>query len=397
MKGDIVVCDIGSGSIKVGFAGNLSPETIIPTVVGVPMMPLEEPNTNNEKLLFGNDVVNYRPSQKLSLYYPMNEKSEIVHWDYLESLLLDAFSGIGIEGRAEFSKYKILVTKPAGTKHADLTRLFTFFIKKLGFQAATMHEQSALVLYTQGIETGIVVELGESAARIIPVYKGHAIPKLDRTMTIGGRSMSTYLMKLLRLRGYHMDAKEQGLEIGRQIKEETSYVAFDLDTEERLASETTALVQSFEFKNGSTTITVGQERFATAEILFKPSLYDSETKGLAEIIFETIQKADIDCRVELYQNIVLSGGMSRLPGIRERLQKDLNQLYNDKVLNGDISRKAPAGWKLQVHAPKSREILVFEGAALFADFIQNDRKFWASQNDFNTRGIEVLFEKCQIN
>jgi hypothetical protein len=56
--------------------------------------------------------------------------------------------------------------------------------------------------------------------------------------------MSIYLMKLLRLRGYHMEAKEQGLESGRQIKEQTCYVALEPEVEERLARETPAIVES---------------------------------------------------------------------------------------------------------------------------------------------------------
>jgi actin-related protein len=153
-------------------------------------------------------------------------------------------------------------------------------------------------------------------------------------------------------------------------------------------------VESVELRNGSS-IAVGQERFGAAEILFNPSLCDLETKGLSDMIFDTIQKADIDCRVDLYQNIILSGGMSLLPGIQERLQEDLDQLYCTKVLNGDRSRTP--GWRLRVHSPKSREILVFEGAALFADFIQSNRAFWVSQKDFESGGIEALFEKCQIH
>jgi actin-related protein 2 len=201
-----------------------------------------------------------------------------------------------------------------------------------------------------------------------------------------------YLAKLLRLKGYHMDARED-LETARQIKEKACYTALDLSMEERLAEETTVLVESFCLQDG-TSISLGRERFEASEALFQPKLVDCEKSGLADIIFETIQEAEIDCRVDLYQNIILSGGTSLLPGIRERLEQDLNLRYTRDILNGDETRSR--SWKLQVQAPNSREYLVFEGAALFADLICNDRNFWVTKADYKEHGVQLLLDKCQV-
>ena len=55
-------------------------------------------------------------------------------------------------------------------------------------------------------------------------------------------------------------------------------------------------------------------------------------------VFNTIQSGDIDIRSELYKHIVLSGGSSMYPGLPSRLEKEVKQLYLQKVLNGDTSR-----------------------------------------------------------
>ena len=59
---------------------------------------------------------------------------------------------------------------------------------------------------------------------------------------------------------------------------------------------------------------------------------------IKELLFNTIQSGDIDIRSELYKHIVLSGGSSMYPGLPSRLEKEVKQLYLEKVLNGDTSR-----------------------------------------------------------
>ena len=46
----------------------------------------------------------------------------------------------------------------------------------------------------------------------------------------------------------------------------------------------------------------------------------------------------MDIRMELYKHIVLSGGTSMYPGLPSRLEKEVKQLYLERVLQGDGSR-----------------------------------------------------------
>lgn len=59
---------------------------------------------------------------------------------------------------------------------------------------------------------------------------------------------------------------------------------------------------------------------------------------MAELLFSSVQAADIDVRPELYKNVVLSGGSSMYPGLPSRLEKEVKQLYLSRVLNDDVSR-----------------------------------------------------------
>jgi len=59
---------------------------------------------------------------------------------------------------------------------------------------------------------------------------------------------------------------------------------------------------------------------------------------VAELLFNTIQAADIDTRSEFYKHIVLSGGSTMYPGLPSRLEREIKQLYLERVLKGDTTK-----------------------------------------------------------
>jgi actin-related protein 2 len=104
-----------------------------------------------------------------------------------------------------------------------------------------------------------------------------------------------------------------------------------------LANETTVLVENYTLPDGRV-IKVGSERFEAPECMFQPHLINIEKPGVAEMLFEAIQDAAIDVRSELYRHVVLSGGSSMYPGLPSRLEKELKQLYLQRVAQGETSR-----------------------------------------------------------
>jgi len=51
-----------------------------------------------------------------------------------------------------------------------------------------------------------------------------------------------------------------------------------------------------------------------------------EFPGIHELTYQSIMKADVDVRKDLYGNIVLSGGTTMYSGIAERLSKEVTAL-----------------------------------------------------------------------
>lgn len=74
----------------------------------------------------------------------------------------------------------------------------------------------------------------------------------------------------------------------RMMKEKLCYIGYDIETEQRLALETTVLVEPYTLPDGRI-IKVGGERFEAPEALFQPHLINVEGQGIAELVFNTIQ------------------------------------------------------------------------------------------------------------
>ena len=97
-------------------------------------------------------------------------------------------------------------------------------------------------------------------------------------------------------------------------------------------------------------VKLGGERFEAPEVLFQPHLINVEGVGVAELLFNTIQAADIDTRAEFYKHIVLSGGSTMYPGLPSRLEREIKQLYLERVLKGNsekLSVSALKDWKMK--------------------------------------------------
>uniref|UniRef100_A0A8C5RVV6 Actin-related protein 2 n=1 Tax=Laticauda laticaudata TaxID=8630 RepID=A0A8C5RVV6_LATLA len=379
----VVVCDNGTGFVKCGYAGSNFPEHIFPALVGRPIIrsSVKVGNIEIKDLMVGDDASKLR--SMLEVNYPM-ENGIVRSWEDMKYLWDYTFGPekLNIDPR----NCKVLLTEPPLNPTKNREKIIEFMFETYQFDGVYIAIQAVLTLYAQGLLTGVVVDSGDGVTHICPVYEGFSLPHLTRRLDIAGRDITRYLIKLLLLRGYAFNHSAD-FETVRMMKEKLCYVGYNIDQEQLLARETTVLVESYTLPDGRV-IKLGGERFEAPEALFQPHLINVEGMGMAELLFNTIQASAVDTRAEFYKHIVLSGGSTMYPGLPSRLEREIKQLYLERVLNGDVGKLSK--FKIRIEDPPRRKHMVFLGGAVLADIMKDKEGFWLQRSDYLEKGTRVL-------
>jgi len=380
-----IVCDNGTGYVKVGYGGDNFPAFIFPSMIGRPIMRYEEEFKDVElkDIMVGEDCEKHRSMLEVS--YPV-ENGIVRDWTGMRYLYDYTFFE---KMKINPPDHKILLTEPPMNPIANQKAMLENMLEKYGFQAAKVSIQAMLVLYAQGLLTGVVVDSGDGVTHIVPVWEGIVPPTLIKRLNVAGRHITRYLIKLLQLRGYAFN-RTADFETVRQIKEQLCYLGYDLDVEKRLALETTTLVKSYTLPDGRV-IKLSSERYEAPEVLFQPHLIDVESVGLSEMLFNMIQEADIDLRSSFYKHIVLSGGSTMYAGLPSRLEKDMKQMYLERVLKGNEANMSK--FKLGIEDPPRRKHMVFLGGSVLADIMKDRPEFWITKQEWQEKGEHIIGTK----
>lgn len=350
--------------------------------MGRPILRAEERTGDIEikDIMCGDEASAVRSALQVS--YPM-ENGIIRNWEDMEHLWDYAFYE---RLQEDTTGKKILLTEPPMNPLKNREKMCDVMFEKYNFGGVYVAIQAVLALYAQGLSSGVVVDSGDGVTHIVPVYESVVLNHLTRRLDVAGRDVTRHLIDLLSRRGYAFN-RTADFETVRQVKEKLSYVSYDLELDAKLSRETTTLVESYELPDGRV-IRVGSERFEAPECLFQPSLVDVEQPGVGELLFNTIQSADLDIRTSLYKAIVLSGGSSMYPGLPSRLEKELKQLWLTRVLHNDASRLDK--FKVRIEDPPRRRHMVFIGGAVLANIMADKDHMWISKQEWEEQGPSIL-------
>ena len=234
--------------------------------------------------------------------------------------------------------------------------------------------QGMLSLYHTGRTTGIVIGSGDGISYAVPKYAGHDLRHATLRLDFAGRDLTDYMMRILRDGDYSFkNVSEQ--EVARDIKEMLAYVALDFEQETK-----TDTSSCYELPDGQV-ITIGNELFRCPEALFQPSFLGKESAGIHETCYNSIMKCDDDAITkDLLSNIVLSGGSTMLPGMAERIEKEITSL-------------APPAMKIKVIAPSERKYSDWIGGSNFASLFSFEQ-MWISKTEYDEFGPSIVHRKC---
>lgn len=76
------------------------------------------------------------------------------------------------------------------------------------------------------------------------------------------------------------------------------------------------------------------------------------------------------------------------PGLPSRLEREIKQLYLERVLKGDTTKLSK--FKIRIEDPPRRKHMVFLGGAVLADIMKDKDSFWMTRQEYEEKGIRVL-------
>ncbi|KAK4278203.1 hypothetical protein QN277_016082 [Acacia crassicarpa] len=188
--------------------------------------------------------------------------------------------------------------------------------------------QATLSLYAAKQTSGIAVNIGFQVTSIVPILNGKVMRKVGvEVVGLGAIKLTGYLKELMQQNNMDFES----LYTVRTLKEKLCYVAIDYEAEK--SKDTRA---SFEAA-GEGWFTLSEERFQTGEILFQPRLAGLQTMGLHQAValcMDHCHSAELAGDPDWFKTVVLSGGTACLPGLAERLDKELRELFPPQLSSG---------------------------------------------------------------
>eukprot|EP00954_Amorphochlora_amoebiformis_P009151 712207-Amorphochlora_amoeboformis.AAC.1 len=269
-----IVCDNGTGFVKLGYAGEYFPTHVFPSMIGTPTMKyseefenvdLDKPAILHTQVVVGDEAQKYR--HMLEVRYPVSA-GKILFWkgDYSIHHIWDyAFGKEKLDITP--SDHKILLTEAPGNPKENRRRMLEAMLEKYQFAGATCAMQAILVLYAQGLVTGAVLDAGDGVSHCIPVWDGVMLADKIKRLDIAGRNVTERLIKLLQARGFNFH-RSADMDTVRQIKEKFCYIGYDLKVENKLAVDTTCLTKKYKLPD-KRIITLSAERYQAPEVLFQ--------------------------------------------------------------------------------------------------------------------------------
>ncbi|KDO33929.1 hypothetical protein SPRG_01808 [Saprolegnia parasitica CBS 223.65] len=377
------VGDVGSLSSKFGYAGEDTPNCIVPSIVG--SKPNAPRSVLGQSALYAARDIDALP-QAISLVDDKNAYD----WDVVETLWTHAFEQL----HANPSEHAILASlSPFDMAVAPKYMELILFVAK----------DAVLNAFSFGKSTALVADVGAGSTRVVPVVDGFALHGSAQRSVVGGEALGLQLQKMLLdkhkveiqpcVRKYGdgdvpaalamSDAYLQfrRLEVVRDLKESTCLMP-ETTLNEELAESTPA--DPYELPDGQVVL-VGTERFKIPEKLMHPDVIgaDSTTvatssKGLHRMLYSAVQSSDVDVRRELLNNLILCGGGSALPGLTERVHWEMSQLV-------------PSSLKVRITqmTPVERKFSTWIGGSILAS-LGSFQQLWVSKREYEERGGDHL-------
>lgn len=372
-----------------GFAGNIEPTFIFPTVVanstqkrgGVHISQAQGGGgLTDADFYIGDEAYARKDSDRYLMSWPVS-KGRIDNWDDMERFLHQAlFRNL----RCIPEEHDFLMTEPPFNTPENRELMAEMMFETFNVNGLHIAVQAVLALCSQRVGddvshssrdlTGLVVDSGDGLTHVIPVADGYVISSCIEEIPLAGQHVTQFVHNMLCDRNEPVPP-EQRMDVAKQIKEKHSYLCRDPVEEYQKFDQDPRKFKQLDGVFAKTkkawSIQIGYERFLAPEIFFHPEMFaDSVTTPLPQVIDNCIRRCPIDYRKRLYGNIVLSGGSTIFTHFKERLQHDVQTVVDNRLKQAEqASGVPPTPLEVCVHGgrqKKHQRYAAWLGGSMFA-------------------------------
>lgn len=342
---NVLVVDFGGASVRAGIAattGPTLPKLFFPTLIAV--------GRNNEaEKYFGFDAFAPEVRSRCNLRQPMAPSGKIDKLSVDLVALQGIFEKIFKDLDVDPANFEIQLSAPRPFGDSVKRSIAEMLFDEFSVKSVNMAHQTVFAMLAYNAKSGVVVDLGERMD-VVPVVDGYKVSSGVSRSSVGGLEMRAKLQHHLQGRNYSLGSFIDGFLL-RYAIENSAYMSRNFDKElEKYRSNPGKIDQQVRISS-NVSMEMGSERFEACEGLFKPELWGLDQAGVHVLVHKAIRECGVDVRKEVTQSIFLAGGLTMMPGFKERLEAEVEKL-------------TPA--KPRVHASPYRYHAAYLGACVHA-------------------------------
>ncbi|KAG1892690.1 actin family [Suillus subluteus] len=404
-----LVLDIGSSSVRAGYAGDDIPKAIIPSFYGY-----KATTGDGDVQMSGNAPENFESTPKQTpsdakLYLGQNGPSIWREGMEIGNPVRDALIFDFNPVPALISHALVDVMRPAWNTPANRERMAeimfeefhvpAFYIANTGvLNAFAAGKGSALVIrlvdgfvLRKGLVSSALPKLVQAHARHIlsnPTQTRRGIELLPHQLIANKLPVEPGALPKFSLREDRIPGTTESWRVwceGREVEEWIQSVAGVLDQGWNDQAAASRPPRQYEFPTGYN-MYFGPERYQVGEQFFfhSPQLVAQNPnlpKNIPTLLSESLRACDPDLRQVLMGNVVLTGGGSLFPGFADRLEAEL-------------SRNFP---HVKIHAPGNpieRRYGGWLGGSILAS-LGTFHQLWISREEWQEHGKPIVGQRCK--
>ncbi|KAJ3931574.1 MAG: actin family [Lentinula lateritia] len=422
-----LVVDIGSSSLRAGYAGDDAPKAIIPSSYGYIPPSVHSDNgdvrmnvsgasesVSKAKSFFGHSGPSiWRANMEIG--NPITD-GLITDFGPIPALFRHALEDVM---RCSASEHPILVTEPSWNTTANRERMAEIMFEEFQVPAFYVANTSVLNTFAAGKGSALVIDIGQSTASVVPVVDGFVLRKglqhssLPKLVHAHARHLLTAPNPVRRpadLYPYQLISSKQAVEPNapprytlredrlagttqswrewyeaREVEEWVQSVAGVLDQGWNDQVVQHRQHKQYEFPTGYNAW-FGPERFGVGEMYFhhSPQLVAGNPdipKHIPGLITDSLRACDPELRQVLISNVVLTGGGSLFSGLADRL-------------GSELARSFP---HFKIHAPGNpieRRYGGWLGGSILAS-LGTFHQLWISREEWQEHGKAIVGQRCK--